>query len=66
MSQGYSIHNMMIPIILRVKDPRDYRKILSKYLLNLANVFVLAAILYTFIAYGSFAIINREPTSGEG
>lgn len=30
MSQGYSIHNMMIPIILRARDPQNYKKILSK------------------------------------
>jgi hypothetical protein len=29
MSQGYSIHNMMIPIILRARNPKDYKKILG-------------------------------------
>lgn len=32
-SQGYSIHNMMIPIILRSQSPQDYKKILSIKLL---------------------------------
>jgi hypothetical protein len=30
----------------------------------LANVFVISAILYTFLAYGSFAIINRKILAG--
>ena len=29
MSQGYSIHNMMIPVILRSKNPKNYKKILG-------------------------------------
>jgi hypothetical protein len=29
MSQGFSIHNMMIPIILRARNPQDYKKILG-------------------------------------
>ena len=32
MSQGFSIHSMMIPIILRSRDPRNYKKILGNYL----------------------------------
>ncbi len=32
MSQGFSIHNMMIPIILRSNDPKNYKKILSNYI----------------------------------
>lgn len=32
MSQGYSIHNMMIPIILRSQSPQDYKKILSIFI----------------------------------
>lgn len=65
MSQGYSIHNMMIPIILRSKNPQDYKKILSMiFFNNLANVFVIAGLFYTFVAYGSFGLINREPLSG--
>jgi hypothetical protein len=35
MSQGYSIHNMMIPIILRARNPGDYKKILGMFLLNI-------------------------------
>jgi hypothetical protein len=30
MSQGYSIHNMMIPVILRSKNPQSYKEILGK------------------------------------
>lgn len=29
MSQGFSIHNMMIPIILRARSPQDFKKILG-------------------------------------
>jgi len=29
MSQGYSIHNMMIPVVLRIRNPKDYKKILG-------------------------------------
>jgi hypothetical protein len=56
MSQGYSIHNMMIPIILRARNPNNYKKILL-------NTFVIAGIIYTFIAYGCFAIVNRVPST---
>lgn len=68
MSQGFSIHNMMIPIILRSQNPQDYRKILSIYfiLTNLVNVFVIGGLFYTFVAYGSFGLINRHPLSGSG
>ena len=57
---------MMIPIILRARNPKDYKKILGIILFIQANFFFIAAILYTFIAYGSFAILNREPQNGKG
>lgn len=68
MSQGFSIHNMMIPIILRSQNPQDYKKILSNYFLltNIVNVFVIGGLFYTFVAYGSFGLINRHPLSGSG
>lgn len=66
MSQGFSIHNMMIPIILRCRDPKNYNKILGKFLFKKANVFVIGAIFYTFITYGSFALVNKVPVNGVG
>jgi hypothetical protein len=33
---------------------------------NSANVFTMGAIFYTFIAYGSVALVNRVPINGTG
>jgi hypothetical protein len=46
----------MIPIILRARNPNNFKKILL-------NTFVIAGIIYTFIAYGCFAIVNRVPST---
>lgn len=69
MSQGYSIHNMMIPIILRSQNPQNYKNILSNlfiYNFLLVNVFVIGGLFFTLVAYGSFGLVNRHAMSGSG
>ncbi len=49
---------------MTLKTIRKYWVIISIY--RLANVFVIAAFLYTFVAYGSLALVNRHLISGDG
>lgn len=51
---GYSIHNMVVQILLRTTTNNKFVKIVFW-------VYLSGFLVYTFITYGAYAIINRQP-----
>ena len=51
---GYSIHNMVVQILLKTTTNDRFTKVIFM-------VYISGFIIYTFIAYGAYAILNREP-----
>lgn len=55
-------HNITLPKPTRLQKDIEY----SISFIIIVNVFVIGGLFYTFVAYGSFGLINRHPLSGSG
>lgn len=54
LTMGYSIQNFFVEVLLRTTTNNNFKKIIFW-------VFVVGAIVYTYISFGAYAIINRKP-----
>lgn len=53
---AYSIHDFVVQIMIKNPNRNEYPKLV-------VITYILGTIAYTYISYGSFAILNRTPIS---
>ena len=51
---GYSIHDFVVQVLFKTTTNDKFQKVVKM-------VYVAGTIIYTFITYGAYAIINRHP-----
>lgn len=51
---GYSIHDFVVQILFKTTTNDKFKKVVFM-------VYIAGTIIYTYISYGAYAIINRKP-----
>lgn len=51
---GYSVHDFVTQVLLKTTTKDKFFKVVT-------IVYILGTLIYTFISYGAYAILNRDP-----
>jgi hypothetical protein len=55
---GYSIHDFVVQVLFKTTTSDKFTKVVGM-------VYIAGTLIYTFISYGAYAILNRHPRNDQ-